>query len=138
MFRRPRRDWSIDPPAGTGNRPAVPISELDPMAWNALVVRASQLPVEHVHNRLDFMVLRTEEFRAALRIGRDLEVDDDDQLFSLALRHRDNVTEKLVAELGPLQALGRPATGSRIHFHQVIWRIWKFRILMRGVGSQGR
>ena len=77
MFRRPRRDWSIDPPAGTGDRPALPISELDPIAWNALVARASQLPIQHVHSPLDFMVLCTEELRSALRIGRALDVDDD-------------------------------------------------------------
>jgi hypothetical protein len=56
----------------------------------------------------------------------------------LARRHRDDVNEKLVAQLGPLHKLGRPATGSRTHFRQVIWRIWKFRILMRGVGSSSR
>ena len=137
MFRRPSRDWSIDPPAGTGNRPALPISELDPIAWNALVVRASQLPVQHVHDRLDFMVLGAEEFRAALRIGRALDVDDDDQLFSLARRHRDHV-EKLVAQLGPLHKLGRPATGSRTHFRQVIWRDLEVPFPTRGVGSSSR
>ena len=112
MFRRPRRDWSIDPPAGTGNRPALPVSELDPTAWNALVGRVSQLPVQHVHNRFDFMVLRTEEFRVALSIGRALDVDDDDQLFSLAFRHRDNVNEKL---RGP----ARSRTPARLDQQQV-------------------
>jgi hypothetical protein len=42
------------------------------------------------------MVLGAEELRAALRIGRALDIDDDDdELFSLARRHRDDVNEKL-------------------------------------------
>jgi hypothetical protein len=137
MFRRPRRDWSIDPPAGAGNRPALPISELDPTAWNALEARAAELPVEHVHDVLDFMALTHEEFRAALRMGRALNVDDD-QLFSLALRHREAVHDKLRAELGRLDALRRPATGSRIQPRRMRWRIWKFRVLMRGTRYSGR
>lgn len=133
MFRRPHRDWSIDPPAGTGNRPALPIYELDPVAWNALVSRASQLPVEHVHDLLDFAALNHEEFLAALRIGRVLNVDDD-QLFSLARRHSENVHEKLRAQIGRLDGLSRPATRSQIPISTLLWRRWKFRILMRGIG----
>jgi uncharacterized protein YaeQ len=82
-----------------------------------------------VHGRLDVWALQNEEFQAALRIARVRNLDDD-QLFSLAVRHRDEVRDKLWAELGRPDGPRRSASYSLVP--RLMWRTWKFRALMRG------
>ena len=102
IFRRPQRDWRTDPPAGVG-KPALPISGLHPVAWHALSARASALPLEHVHDHYDCMALCSEEFRAAFRIGRRLNLDDDQCHLPVGWDH------PVASSMGPPWALtGRP------------------------------
>jgi hypothetical protein len=86
-------------PAGTMDRPALPVGELDPRAWAALCWRRDHLPLGRVRTRSNYEALGHLESRAAWRLASALELDAD-QGHSLCHHHLDRL-EHLLAEAHP-------------------------------------
>jgi hypothetical protein len=117
-------------PAGTMDRPALPESELDKRAWQALRWRQDHLPLGAVRRRGDLEALRNLEQRAALRVVGRLSLDDD-QLYSLLSRHDAEVSRRAAAArpgLGPRSRQARlrrmRRRRSRIARLTVGWGTW--------------
>jgi hypothetical protein len=91
-------------PAGTMDRPALPVEELDGRAWAALRWRQDHLPLGSLRRRGDLAALGNLERDAALRIAGRLRLDDD-QRYSLMSRHD--------AEVAARAATARPDLGPR-------------------------
>ena len=90
-------------PAGTMDRPALPVGELDERAWGVLRWRQDHLPIGKLRGRGDLAALGNLERDAALRIAGRLRLDDD-QRYSLLSRHDAEVTARATAarpDLGP-------------------------------------
>jgi Clp amino terminal domain, pathogenicity island component len=73
-------------PAGTVDRPPLPVDQLDPRAWSVLRWRQEHLPLRHVRGPNDWGALSHLEHQAAWRIADRLGVDDD-QRYSLSAQH---------------------------------------------------
>ena len=86
-------------PAGTLDRPPLPIGELDPRAWAALCWRQDHLPLRKIRRRSHYAGLRHLESRAAWRVSSKRSLDDD-QRYSLLRQHLDRV-EQLAAQAKP-------------------------------------
>lgn len=91
-------------PAGTMDRPALAVEELDDRAWGALRWRQDHLPLGQLRGRGDFEALSHLERNEALRVGSRLGLDDD-QRYSLLSRHD--------AEVARRAAAARPGLGPR-------------------------
>jgi hypothetical protein len=91
-------------PAGTLDRPPLPVSDLSPRAWSVLCWRQDHLPLGMLHRRSDAEALIQLERRAAWRIADRLALDDD-QRYSLYCHHGEAVGER-VAQARP--ELARP------------------------------
>ena len=81
-------------PAGTLDRPALQVAELDPRAWHVLRWRQDHLPLDQVSTRADIAALTSMEQRAAWRIADHTGVADD-QRYSLISRHQDAVDHRV-------------------------------------------
>ena len=81
-------------PAGTLDRPALDVADLDPRAWRVLSWRQDHLPLARVSTSGDVAALRSMEQRAAWRTA-DHAAADDDQRYSLVSRHQDAVEQRL-------------------------------------------
>jgi hypothetical protein len=90
--------------AGTLDRPALPVADLDARAWAVLRWRQDHLPVGRLHRRSDTEALVHLERAAVWRLADRLGVDDD-QRFSLLHQHERQVDER-VARARP--ELSRP------------------------------
>jgi Clp amino terminal domain, pathogenicity island component len=77
-------------PAGTLDRPPLPVSELDERAWTALRWRQEHLPVGRLHRPSDREALLRLEQDEAWRVADRLALDDD-QRYSLISRHGSEV-----------------------------------------------
>jgi hypothetical protein len=86
-------------PAGTMDRPALRVDELDPAAWDALSWRQEHLPLRRVRSRGRYHALCHLESRACSLIATRRGLDDD-QRCSLSRHHLDRV-EQLVAQAHP-------------------------------------
>lgn len=86
-------------PAGTADRPALPVEDLDPPAWSVLSWRQEHLPLGRLKRQSDWYALSHLEHRAAWRIA-DRRHLDDDQRYSLLSQHRDRV-EALARDARP-------------------------------------
>ncbi|HEY2508626.1 MAG TPA: Clp protease N-terminal domain-containing protein [Streptosporangiaceae bacterium] len=86
-------------PAGTLDRPPLPVAELDPRAWSVLRWRQDHLPAGQLHGWRDTEALIHLERAAAGRLADQLGLDDD-QRYSLLWRHETAVDDR-VAELRP-------------------------------------
>jgi hypothetical protein len=86
-------------PAGTLDRPPLPVAELDPTAWAALVWRQQHLPVDRLRVPTDWISMYHVERHAAGRVAARLDLDDD-QRASLHVHH--------VAEVERRAALAAP------------------------------
>lgn len=86
-------------PAGTHDRPPLPLDELDPPAWAVLSWRQGHLPLGRLKRRSDWYALSSLERRAAWRAA-DRRGLDDDQRYSLLCHHHDRV-EALAHEARP-------------------------------------
>jgi Clp amino terminal domain, pathogenicity island component len=86
-------------PAGSMDRPALPVDELDERAWAALRWRQDHLPLGRLRGRDDLQALGNLERSAALRVADRLALGDD-QRYSLLSRHDAEVTRR-VAEARP-------------------------------------
>lgn len=99
-------------PAGTMDRPPLPVGELDPGAWEALCWRQEHLPLRRLRRRSHYAALQHLESQAARRIAAQRGLDDD-QRYSLVRHHRESV-EELAASARPELVERRPA-GPRAH-----------------------
>ena len=86
-------------PAGTMDRPALLVDELDPAAWDALSWRQEHLPLRRLRNRGRYDALCHLESRACSLVATKCGLDDD-QRYSLSRHHLDRV-EQLVAQAHP-------------------------------------
>ena len=77
-------------PAGTWDRAALEIADLNPGAWAALCWRQQRLPLSHLKRRWQWAALDSLEQRAAWRVASAFGVDDD-QRYSLLRHHMDHV-----------------------------------------------
>jgi hypothetical protein len=96
--------------AGTLDRPALPVTDLNPRAWDVLRWRQDHLPIGKLHRRSDVWALRHLEHGAVSRVASRLGLDDD-QRYSL-LRHHHDALEERVAQARPDLAQPR---GPRAH-----------------------
>jgi hypothetical protein len=78
--------------AGTLDRPALSVAELDPRAWAVLRWRQDHLPTGRLHRRWDTDALIHLERDAVWRLSDRLGLDDD-QRFSLMRHHQVAVNE---------------------------------------------
>lgn len=85
-------------PAGTADRPPLPIEELDPRAWSALCWREDHLPLHRVKRRDHYDALCRLESRAVWRVASEFELDDD-QGYSLLRHHLDQIEERTARAL---------------------------------------
>ncbi len=101
-------------PAGTLDRPALPVADLSPRAWAVLRWRQEHLPIGTLHRRSDTWALMNLEQAAVMRIADRLALDDD-QRYSLMHHHQHAVDERVAQarpELGrPYQRRDRPQEG---------------------------
>ena len=86
-------------PAGTMDRPALPVDELDRAAWAALSWRQEHLPLRRLRSAGRYHALCHLESRACSLIATKRGLDDD-QRHSLLWHHLDRV-EQLVAQAHP-------------------------------------
>jgi hypothetical protein len=77
-------------PAGTYDRPPLPVGELDPAVWAVLVWRQDHLPLRRLKRQSDWYALSNLEYRAARGLA-DRRALDDDQRYSFLAHHRDRV-----------------------------------------------
>lgn len=87
------------PPAGTFDRPPLPVQELDARAWAALRWRQDHLPLSRLRRRSDWDSLYHLEHRAAWRLADKVGLDDD-QRYSVRHHHLDEV-QRRAAEARP-------------------------------------
>ena len=107
-------------PAGTGDRPALPVEQLDARAWRILRWRQDHLPLARVRRPGDWYALSHLEGDAVWRIADRVGVDDD-QRYSLAAQHRQAV-DRLVHQASPavVDAARPPESGPIYGGHR--WR----------------
>jgi hypothetical protein len=98
-------------PAGTFDRPPLPIADLDARAWAVLSWRQDHLPLHRLRGRSSWRGLWSVEYQIAWRLPRRLGLDDD-QRYSLLSQHRSAVEERLTAarpDLAPARIEPSPA-----------------------------
>jgi Clp amino terminal domain, pathogenicity island component len=95
-------------PAGSLDRPALPVTDLSPRAWQLLRWRQDHLPVGILRRRSDSQALIHLERGAVGRLADQLALDDD-QRYSL-LYHHEQAVDTRVTEARPdlARARGRP------------------------------
>jgi len=81
-------------PAGTMDRPPLPVAALNARAWTALRWRQDHLPLDRVRRGSDRDALSNLERDAAWRLTQRLGIDDD-QRYSLSWHHADQVEQRL-------------------------------------------
>jgi hypothetical protein len=86
-------------PAGTIDRPPLPLADLDNAAWAQLQARQEHVPFRRLQSAGQFGSLQHLEARAALKVASKFELDDD-QRYSLLHHHRVRI-DQLVAALKP-------------------------------------
>jgi hypothetical protein len=99
-LRRGSHSVSREQPTGTGDRPALPASELDRRAWQVLCWRRERLPLDRLRRRSDGHALVCLEWRATSKIADQLRLDHD-QLYSLWSHHLAEV-ERLAVLAAPI------------------------------------
>ena len=100
-------------PAGTLDRPALDLDQLDPRAWRVLTWRQQHLPISQVRRATHLAALESLEQRAAWRVADDAGVDDD-QRYSLLDHHRRAVEQSLAsvhARFDPPRRMGVDKSG---------------------------
>lgn len=109
-------------PAGTMDRPALPVPELDERAWRVLRWRQDHLPLHKVGRRSDCAALEHLEQHAAWRLSTRLSLDDD-QRYSLYRRHLDEVRRRVLA-VNPAVAAAPPPPpqAARRAVKRLMWR----------------
>jgi len=80
-------------PAGTADRPPLPVALLDARAWSMLSWRQENLPLHQVRREGHHEALRRLESRAVSHVSSKLELDDD-QRYSLLAHHMERVEQR--------------------------------------------
>jgi hypothetical protein len=93
-------------PAGTLDRPPLPVADLDGRAWTALRWRQDHLPLDRVRRRSGLDALSHLERNAAWRLVQRPGLDDD-QRYSLIWHHADRVGQRMAAARPDLTTLHR-------------------------------
>jgi len=100
-------------PAGTLDRPPLPVTDLDPRAWSVLRWRQNHLPLSRLRRSGDLLALIHLERAAAWRVADRLGLDDD-QRHSLVWQHAAQISQRiartrtdLVGSSGPRPRPGR-------------------------------
>ncbi len=123
-------------PAGTLDRPALPVADLNPRAWAVLRWRQEHLPIGTLHRRSDTWALMHLEHAAVMRVADRLALDDD-QRYSLMRHHEQAVAERVAQarpELGPPRQRRRPHQGREARARAVMHRRRRYRWLRVTVG----
>jgi hypothetical protein len=119
-------------PAGTLDRPALPVTDLNARAWAVLYWRQEHLPIGSLRRQSDTRALRQLERAAVMRIADQLALDDD-QRYSLLHHHDEAVGERVARtrpELrGPRQQPEARARAMRRRRHRWLrattgWGVW--------------
>jgi hypothetical protein len=114
-------------PAGTMDRPPLPVDHLDGRAWNVLRWRQGHLPLDRLRRPGDRQALSHLEDKAAWRIADQLSLDDD-QRYSLIRQHADQVEQRMAAARPDLAGLPRlrirPRRRSAFLNVTVGWAAW--------------
>jgi hypothetical protein len=76
-------------PAGTLDRPPLPVEDLDFRVWRVLTWRQDHLPLSRLRRVADWHALSSLEHRAALRLADRAQVDDDQRYSLYAQHHRE-------------------------------------------------
>lgn len=113
-------------PAGSLDRPPLPVADLDQRAWTVLCWRQEHLPVDRVRSRDSAEALRHLEWQAAWRLGEELRLDED-QRFSL-VHHHVAAVERHVSPARPDLGRRRPSRGRYARL------IMRHRFLRRRIG----
>ncbi len=102
-------------PAGTLDRPALPVTDLDARAWGVLCWRQDHLPLGRLRRACDWEALSHLERAAAGRLAQRLGLGDD-QHYSLISQHSREV-EQIMARSRPdlARRLADPAIRFRGH-----------------------
>lgn len=130
---RPVLELPAPTPAGTMDRPALEIGELEPRAWAVLVWRQQRLPLDRVQRPSDWYALSSAEQRAAWKIADAAGVDDD-QRYSLIARHAAEVecrghsahpwiTDSPVGRSAPAGHQSQPIIGLTLHSRRRLRRL---------------
>jgi hypothetical protein len=124
-------------PAGTTDRPRLPINDLDPRAWSVLRWRQDHLPLHRLHGKHSWHGLSSVEYRAAWRLPTRLGLDDD-QRYSLLSHHRTAVEDRMAAarpDLAPPRLapdlVPRLFRGEAVGWLQTGTRSWRWRSRLR-------
>jgi ClpA/ClpB-like protein len=113
-------------PAGTLDRPPLPVADLDTRAWTVLRWRQDHLPLGRLHRAGDLQALSHLERAAAWRLADRLGLDDD-QRYSLLRQHDDQVKRQATQARADLARPGGPMPRMRRrHFANVTvgWAAW--------------
>jgi Clp amino terminal domain, pathogenicity island component len=97
-------------PAGTLDRPPLPIDHLDSRAWAVLRWRQDHLPLRRLHRAGDLQALSHLERAAAWRLADRLGLDDD-QRYSLIRQHDDQVGQRAARARSDLARSTGPTSG---------------------------
>jgi hypothetical protein len=124
-------------PAGTLDRPPLPIADLDPRAWSALRWRQDHLPLHRLHGKSSWQGLSSVEYQAAWRLPTRLGLDDD-QRYSLLSHHHSAVEKRMAAarpDLAPPRLdpdlVPRLVRGPAVSWLQTGTRRWRWRRRLR-------
>jgi hypothetical protein len=99
-------------PAGTMDRPPLPLADLNSRAWAVLRWRQDHLPLQRLHRASDAAALGHLENATAWRVATHLGLDDD-QRYSLMSHHADAVQQAIARVPGAAGSGGPPgAAGS--------------------------
>jgi hypothetical protein len=125
-------------PAGTMDRPAFPVDQLDGRAWSVLRWRQDHLPLDRLRRPPDRQALSHLEEKAAWRIADQLGLDDD-QRYSLIRHHADEVEQRMAAArpdlASPRRVRAHPARRSAFLNGTAGWEAW---LLNRRVNLRDR
>ena len=114
-------------PAGTLDRPPLPVADLDTRAWAVLRWRQDHLPLERLRRAGDLQALYHLEREAARRLAERLGLDDD-QRYSLIWQHDHHVAQLATRAHPDLarSAAPRPRRLRRPRFLNVTagWAVW--------------
>lgn len=115
-------------PAGTLDRPPLPLSELPTEARAVLQARQDRLPLSRLHRTSDWFAIMSNESRAVARLAKRFKMDDD-RACSLQRHHDDAVTRRAHEVAPGMVDLPRdPGEPSRPHADFVVGpRPWRSR-----------
>jgi hypothetical protein len=99
-------------PAGTLDRPPLPVADLDGRAWAVLRWRQDHLPLGQLHRPGDLQALSHLERAAAWRLAERLSLDDD-QRYSLLRQHDDQVKRRAAQARADLARPAAPTPRAR-------------------------